>query len=146
MGFFSFDSRGISRRLGPRDRSRTDRLRLARHGRDRRGQRVAAESVEQLEARHLLAFDLVAAYAQSVTPFYVAGSNSAAVTLDEAAGLATRQMAHFLADVAGLSLADAIDLMSIAGELQICQVVDPLKTCRFSLPRAVAATLGITLE
>jgi amidase len=71
---------------------------------------------------------------------------ASAVTLDEAAGLATRQMAHFLADVAGLSLADAIDLMSIAGELQICQVVDPLKTCRFSLPRAVAATLGITLE
>jgi amidase len=71
---------------------------------------------------------------------------ASAVTLDEAAGLATRQMADFVSDGAGLPLADAIDLMSIAGDLQICQVVDPLKTCRFSLPRTVADTLGITLE
>lgn len=44
-----------------------------------------------------------------------------------------------------LSLDDAVNLLSVAGNLQICQVVDPLKTCRYQLPKTIAAQLGISL-
>lgn len=71
---------------------------------------------------------------------------ASAKTLDEAAQLATRNMAHFVANHSAVTLADAINLMSITGDLQICQVVDPLKTCRFALPRSVAAQLNIQLD
>lgn len=71
---------------------------------------------------------------------------ASAATLDEAAQIATRNMAHFFAEHTPISLADAINLLSITGDLQICQVVDPLKTCRFALPRAVANQLKLTLE
>lgn len=74
---------------------------------------------------------------------YTLGS---APTLDEAASLATRNMAHFIAANAGLTLDQAITLLSIAGDLQICQVVDPLKTCRYALPKAVAAQLNLRIE
>jgi amidase len=37
---------------------------------------------------------------------------------------------------------DAIALMSIAGNLQISQVVDPLKTARFEMPLSVLTKLG----
>lgn len=71
---------------------------------------------------------------------------ASAKTLDDAAQLATRNMAHFIADNSTITLADATNLMSITGDLQICQVVDPLKTCRFALPRSVAAQLNIQLD
>lgn len=74
---------------------------------------------------------------------YVLGS---AKTVDEAAQLATRNMAHFVADNSEVSLADAINLMSITGDLQVCQVVDPLKTCRFALPRKVLEQLHISVD
>ncbi|MNN83606.1 hypothetical protein D3C81_2006680 [compost metagenome] len=60
--------------------------------------------------------------------------------------MATRNMAHFVADYSQVSLADAINLLSITGDLQICQVVDPLKTCRFALPRSVAEQLNLQLD
>lgn len=31
-------------------------------------------------------------------------------------------------------------------DLQICQVVDPLKTCRYALPKSVAAQLSLSIE
>ncbi|PVZ84875.1 acetamidase [Serratia sp. S1B] len=71
---------------------------------------------------------------------------ASAKTLDDAATLATHNMAHFVADHSELSLADAINVLSITGDLQICQVVDPLKTCRFALPRSVANQLNIRLD
>jgi amidase len=71
---------------------------------------------------------------------------ASAKTLDQAAELATRNMAHFVADYSQVSLADAINLLSITGDLQICQVVDPLKTCRFALPRSVAEQLNLQLD
>ena len=45
----------------------------------------------------------------------------------------------------GLDTNQAIALQSIAGDLQVCQVVDPNKTCRFALPRTVTEQLGIEL-
>jgi len=71
---------------------------------------------------------------------------ASALTLDEAANTATSNMAHFIADNSDLSLADAISILSIAGDLQVCQVVDPLKTCRFALPKSVAARLSISIS
>ncbi|AWN24248.1 acetamidase [Deinococcus irradiatisoli] len=68
---------------------------------------------------------------------------ASALTLDEAAERAARQMSTFLQAEAGLSRADAIGLMSAAGNLQISQVVDPLKTCRFELSLDILAQLGV---
>ncbi len=63
----------------------------------------------------------------------VVATIASAVTLDEAADLATRDMADLLCGRIGLSVGDATMLMSVAGELQVSQVVDPLKTARFAL-------------
>lgn len=60
-----------------------------------------------------------------------------AATLDEAASGATHAMAKFLTEFVGLSVNDAGMLMSLAGELKFCQIVDPEKTVRFEFPLAV---------
>ncbi|MDT8998231.1 acetamidase/formamidase family protein [Paucibacter sp. APW11] len=73
---------------------------------------------------------------------YTLGS---AVTLDDAALLASRQMLALLNGQTRLGEVDALNLMSIAGNLQVCQIVDPQKTCRFEMPRAMLAQLGLTL-
>lgn len=70
---------------------------------------------------------------------------ASALTLDEAASQATRNMAHFISCNTSLSLAEAINIMSITGNLQVCQVVDPLKTCRFALPKTVADQLQLSI-
>lgn len=67
---------------------------------------------------------------------------ASAPTLDEAAVLATRDMADLLGARLGLSPAVATMLMSAAGDLQVSQVVDPLKTARFALPKSVLAQYG----
>ena len=59
--------------------------RSARHRHTGRRQRGGpTRTPERLEERRLLAFDLVAAYAQSPAPFYVAGTTAGTVTLDQA--------------------------------------------------------------
>ncbi|GHG05440.1 acetamidase [Deinococcus piscis] len=68
---------------------------------------------------------------------------ASAVTLDEAAQRAAKHMSALLQQEAGLSRAEAIGLMSAAGHLQISQVVDPQKTCRFELSLEVLAQLGV---
>lgn len=62
--------------------------------------------------------------------------------LDDAANTATRNMVDFLETECGMSKHDAIALLSIAGNLQICQVVDPLKTARFELPLELLEKIG----
>ena len=78
------------------------------------------------------------------TPEVVATIYSA-LTLDEAASGATRRMAHFLTDFASIPLNDAGMLMSLVGELKICQIVDPLKTVRFEFPKQVLGAYGYEL-
>jgi len=56
---------------------------------------------------------------------------ASALTLDEAAQMATRAMADLLSGRLGLSLPDAVMLMSAVGSLEISQIVDPLRTARF---------------
>lgn len=62
--------------------------------------------------------------------------------LDEAAQRATLMMTDILVQHAALDANQAIALQSIAGDLQISQVVDPKKTCRFAMPRAVLEQLA----
>lgn len=62
---------------------------------------------------------------------------ASAETLDEAADMATHEMATLLDTRLGIDLPDAVMLMSAVGSLQVSQVVDPLKTARFVMPKAV---------
>jgi amidase len=68
-----------------------------------------------------------------------------APTLDEAASGATHNMAQFLTNFAGIPLNDAGMLMSLAGQLKFCQVVDPLKTVRFEFPKSILAEYGFQM-
>jgi amidase len=65
--------------------------------------------------------------------------------LREAATGATEQMAGFLAHRSGLSLAEAAMLLSLAGDLSICQIVNPTMTCRMEVPKPLLYQLGIDL-
>lgn len=65
--------------------------------------------------------------------------------LDSAAEMAALMTTDLLCSHSKLDINQAIALQSIAGDLQICQVVDPNKTCRFALPRSVTDQLGIKL-
>jgi amidase len=67
---------------------------------------------------------------------------ASAATLDAAAAAATRHMAALLTGRLGMSLEVATMLMSAGGDLQVSQVVDPLRTARFALPKATIAGLG----
>ena len=67
---------------------------------------------------------------------------ASAETLDAAAETATRHMARLLTERLGISLEVATMLMSAGGDLQISQIVDPLRTARFALPKSVIAGLG----
>jgi len=62
---------------------------------------------------------------------------ASAPSLDEAATVATRDMADLLTARLGLEVATAAMVMSAAGDLRISQVVDPLKTAHFWLPAEV---------
>lgn len=62
--------------------------------------------------------------------------------LDDAATRAVKNMVHFLEDECGMDKAEATLLLSAAGDLRVCQVVDPLKTARFELPRWIAEKQG----
>ncbi len=72
----------------------------------------------------------------------VVATIASAETLDEAAELATRDMADLVMRRLELSAADATMLMSAAGQLQVSQVVDPLKTARFAMAKTVIAAYG----
>ena len=70
---------------------------------------------------------------------------ASAETLDAAADAATRDMAALLTVRLGLTMEIATMLMSAAGDLQVSQVVDPLRTARFALPKATFGGLGVDL-
>ncbi|MDW0110615.1 acetamidase/formamidase family protein [Sporosarcina aquimarina] len=68
-----------------------------------------------------------------------------AKTLDEAVKMAVEETADLLAERTGLSLAEVTMLLSAVGQVQVSQVVDPLVTVRFFVPRYVLETYGATL-
>ncbi len=63
--------------------------------------------------------------------------------LDLAAQGAIEGMARLLTESVGLPLNEAGMLMSAVGQLRICQVVDPLKTCRMEFPKWVLESVGV---
>ena len=82
------------------------------------------------------------------TPFLVNADRAAAIwsekTLEDASKGATMAMHSFLTGELGLTAHEAGMLLSIAGDLRICQVVDPLITCRMELPRSITEDCGYT--
>lgn len=56
-------------------------------------------------------------------------------TVDEACQVATELMQEFISERTNLQLPDIVMLMSLLGDLQICQIVDPEKTVRFVFPK-----------
>ena len=80
------------------------------------------------------------------TPFLLTDEQAMAVcsakTADEAADKATLAMHNFLTGELGMDGHDAGMLLSVAGDLRVCQVVDPEKTFRMELPRSVTKAYG----
>jgi amidase len=74
----------------------------------------------------------------------VATINSAP-DLDEAARQAVSAMVQWLSTATTLGVNDAAMLVSLAGNLRICQIVDPLMTCRVEIQKSILTTLGISL-
>lgn len=56
-------------------------------------------------------------------------------TVDDACQTATELMQEFIGERTDLELPDIVMLMSLLGDLQICQIVDPEKTVRFVFPK-----------
>lgn len=69
-----------------------------------------------------------------------------ALSLDEAADNAARAMHGFLQRALGLPYQEAGMLLSLRGDLRICQVVDPLKTCRMEVPMEVFEAFGYQFQ
>jgi amidase len=68
-----------------------------------------------------------------------------ALTADEAADGAIHGMARFLTETVGMGVNEAGMIMSLAGELKFCQVVDPMKTVRFEFPKSVLSAYGFSM-
>jgi len=66
---------------------------------------------------------------------------ASARTLDECERLVLANAHRFLTAVVGLSANQSARVMSLLGNLGVCQVVDPLKTMKFLLPKAALASL-----
>ncbi|MBE3593037.1 MAG: acetamidase/formamidase family protein [Thermoanaerobacter sp.] len=64
-------------------------------------------------------------------------------SLDKAVKIAVHDMANLFQSFTNLSIEEIATLFSIAGNVQISQVVDPLKTARFSLPNWVLDSYNI---
>ena len=83
------------------------------------------------------------------TPFlYSRGSVmtiQSADTLDEAGDLAAKAMKAFVMQAAGRTDEEAGMLLSLMGQMAVCQVVDPKKTIRMELPLSVLEAWGYRL-
>ncbi|MBE5796626.1 MAG: acetamidase [Clostridiales bacterium] len=79
-------------------------------------------------------------------PFLVTQEHAMAISsaegLDAAAEQTTLRMRSFLMEQVKLPAHEAGMLLSLAGDLRICQAVDPNKTCRMELPLGILAQLG----
>ena len=58
-------------------------------------------------------------------------------TMEKASYHASERMVRYLQDTAGLSFNEAYMLLSAAGRLSVCQIVDPQVTMRMELPISV---------
>ncbi|MCL2616483.1 MAG: acetamidase/formamidase family protein, partial [Defluviitaleaceae bacterium] len=60
---------------------------------------------------------------------------ASALTADEAIDNAVHNGVDFLMGTYGMSRYDAVTFLSLAADVRICQVVDPLKTARLHIPK-----------
>ncbi|WP_103108518.1 hypothetical protein [Brevibacillus reuszeri] len=60
--------------------------------------------------------------------------------------MATVHMHSFLVEKVGLPSEEAGMLLSLVGDLRICQVVNPLMTVRMELPKWVVAQYGYKVQ
>ena len=67
---------------------------------------------------------------------------SSASTLEAAATDATLRMREVLIRQVGMEEHEAGMLLSVAGDVRVCQMVDPQVTCRMEVPLAVADAYG----
>lgn len=65
-------------------------------------------------------------------------------TVEEAWQQAVRQMFEFLTAQAGIDKYEAGMLLTLAGDLAICQTVNPLKTVRMEFPKEIIVQYGFT--
>lgn len=70
---------------------------------------------------------------------------ASAATLDEAVKQATELMVYRIVEKTGMSVSEATMLMSAIGQVEVCQVVDPLMTARFVVPKWLEQKLGVRL-
>lgn len=70
---------------------------------------------------------------------------ASAPTLDEAATDATLNMLRMITGHSTLDPQEAGMLMSLKGELRICQIVDPMKTARMEFPLEILSLYGFKL-
>jgi len=63
-------------------------------------------------------------------------------TLDRAERLVLDKAVAFLTETVGLPLGTSVRLLSLVGDLAVCQVVDPFKTMRVELPLKVLRAYG----
>lgn len=84
------------------------------------------------------------------TPFLINSEIAAAIysaeTVDEACVGATMAMHRFLMKELGMNEHEAGMLLSVTGDLRICQIVDPEKTCRMEIPMSVANAYNYTFQ
>ncbi len=70
---------------------------------------------------------------------------ASAETLDEAVKVATELMINRICRKTGMSVSDVTMLMSAVGQVEVCQVVDPLVTVRFVVPKWLEEKFGVRL-
>ncbi len=66
-------------------------------------------------------------------------------TLDKAVVSATYNMQKFIKDRTLLKVEEVIKMLTLCGNLGVCQIVDPLKTARMEFPKELIEKLGIQL-
>ncbi len=70
---------------------------------------------------------------------------ASAATLDEACELAVHDMMELLEPrLSGITRADLVMLLSLCADVQVCQIVDPLRTARFVVPKKVLKAYGFS--
>lgn len=73
------------------------------------------------------------------------GVIASAETLDAAADRAVHEMVDLIVDRCGMDEAEVVMLLSLVGNVEVCQMVDPEKTVRFMVPNYVLESLGFAL-
>lgn len=70
---------------------------------------------------------------------------ASAPTLDEAADKAVHDMVRILEErTEGISTENLVMLLSLCADVEVCQIVDPLRTARFVVPKKVIEAYGFT--